>query len=123
MTACIYYKLAIERGLRGCDPNGEFRAHGECGEPPGIRNRAQLNVGGIDPAMIQPNYSINLLAKYIGGDRSASSIPSSSATLNSSQRGSVFDDSPYAQSNLEADRLVSGQCRNVDDTSLHTLIR
>jgi hypothetical protein len=31
MTACIYYKLAIERGLRGCDPEGEFRAHGMCG--------------------------------------------------------------------------------------------
>ena len=27
LTACIYYKLAIDRGLRGCDPDGEFRSH------------------------------------------------------------------------------------------------
>jgi hypothetical protein len=25
LTACIYYKLAIDRGLRGCDPEGELR--------------------------------------------------------------------------------------------------
>lgn len=30
LTACIYYKLAIERGLRGCDPDGELRAHVAC---------------------------------------------------------------------------------------------
>ena len=27
LTACIYYKLAIDRGLRGCKPDGEFNAH------------------------------------------------------------------------------------------------
>jgi hypothetical protein len=27
LTACIYYKIAIERGLRGCDPDGEYCAH------------------------------------------------------------------------------------------------
>jgi hypothetical protein len=27
LTACIYYKLAIDRGLRGCDPEGESVAH------------------------------------------------------------------------------------------------
>eukprot|EP01038_Epipyxis_sp_PR26KG_P009273 gene9273-12493_t len=27
LTACIYYKLAIERGLRGCNPDGERIAH------------------------------------------------------------------------------------------------
>jgi Lipase (class 3) len=27
LTACIYYKLAIDRGLRGCDPEGERVAH------------------------------------------------------------------------------------------------
>lgn len=27
LTACIYYKLAIERGLRGCHPDGELQAH------------------------------------------------------------------------------------------------
>eukprot|EP00596_Hydrurales_sp_CCMP1899_P009831 CAMPEP_0119037604 /NCGR_PEP_ID=MMETSP1177-20130426/6057_1 /TAXON_ID=2985 /ORGANISM="Ochromonas sp, Strain CCMP1899" /LENGTH=1390 /DNA_ID=CAMNT_0006999107 /DNA_START=105 /DNA_END=4274 /DNA_ORIENTATION=+ len=27
LTACIYYKLAIDRGLRGCDPEGEMMAH------------------------------------------------------------------------------------------------
>ena len=27
LTACIYYKLAIDRGLRGCDPEGERIAH------------------------------------------------------------------------------------------------
>lgn len=29
LTACIYYKLAIDRGLRGCDPDGEKIAHDE----------------------------------------------------------------------------------------------
>ena len=27
LTACIYYKIAIDRGLRGCDPQGELVAH------------------------------------------------------------------------------------------------
>ena len=27
LTACIYYKLAIERGLRGCNPEGELLTH------------------------------------------------------------------------------------------------
>lgn len=27
LTACIYYKLAIDRGLRGCNPEGEKIAH------------------------------------------------------------------------------------------------
>ena len=27
LTACIYYKLAIDRGLRGCDPDGEHKTH------------------------------------------------------------------------------------------------
>lgn len=27
LTACIYYKIAIERGLRGCNPDGELFAH------------------------------------------------------------------------------------------------
>ena len=27
LTACIYYKIAIERGLRGCDPDSELLAH------------------------------------------------------------------------------------------------
>jgi hypothetical protein len=27
LTACIYYKLAIDRGLRGCNPEGERIAH------------------------------------------------------------------------------------------------
>ena len=27
LTACIYYKLALDRGLRGCDPDGELREH------------------------------------------------------------------------------------------------
>ena len=27
LTACIYYKLAIDRGLRGCDPDGELISH------------------------------------------------------------------------------------------------
>jgi hypothetical protein len=27
LTACIYYKLAIDRGLRGCDPDGEQEMH------------------------------------------------------------------------------------------------
>lgn len=27
LTACIYYKIAIERGLRGCDPDGEHITH------------------------------------------------------------------------------------------------
>lgn len=27
LTACIYYKLAIDRGLRGCDPDGEHNTH------------------------------------------------------------------------------------------------
>lgn len=27
LTACIYYKIAIDRGLRGCDPQGELMAH------------------------------------------------------------------------------------------------
>ena len=27
LTACIYYKLAIDRGLRGCDPDSEDREH------------------------------------------------------------------------------------------------
>ena len=27
LTACIYYKLAIDRGLRGCNPDGEDEAH------------------------------------------------------------------------------------------------
>lgn len=29
LTACIYYKLAIDRGIRGCDPNGEHILHEE----------------------------------------------------------------------------------------------
>lgn len=27
LTACIYYKLAIDRGLRGCNPDDEYKAH------------------------------------------------------------------------------------------------
>ena len=27
LTACIYYRLAIERGIRGTDPDGEHRLH------------------------------------------------------------------------------------------------
>ena len=27
LTACVYYKLAIERGLRGCNPEAERAAH------------------------------------------------------------------------------------------------
>ncbi len=27
LTACIYYKLAIDRGLRGCNPDSELIAH------------------------------------------------------------------------------------------------
>lgn len=27
LTACVYYKLAIERGLRGSHPDGEKLAH------------------------------------------------------------------------------------------------
>eukprot|EP00600_Ochromonadales_sp_CCMP1393_P006515 CAMPEP_0174954748 /NCGR_PEP_ID=MMETSP0004_2-20121128/599_1 /TAXON_ID=420556 /ORGANISM="Ochromonas sp., Strain CCMP1393" /LENGTH=1315 /DNA_ID=CAMNT_0016202601 /DNA_START=234 /DNA_END=4178 /DNA_ORIENTATION=- len=27
LTACVYYKLAVERGLRGCHPNAEYLAH------------------------------------------------------------------------------------------------
>jgi hypothetical protein len=27
LTACVYYKLAIERGLRGSNPEGERLAH------------------------------------------------------------------------------------------------
>lgn len=27
LTACIYYRLAIERGIRGSDPDGEYRLH------------------------------------------------------------------------------------------------
>ena len=27
LTACIYYKLAVERGLRGCHPSSELEAH------------------------------------------------------------------------------------------------
>ena len=27
LTACIYYKLAIDRGLRGCVPEEEHNAH------------------------------------------------------------------------------------------------
>jgi len=29
LTACIYYKLAIDRGIRGCDPDGEHILHEE----------------------------------------------------------------------------------------------
>ena len=29
LTACIYYKIAIDRGLRGCDPQGELVAHSQ----------------------------------------------------------------------------------------------
>ena len=31
LTACIYYKLAIERGIRGCNVNKEFEDHGRLG--------------------------------------------------------------------------------------------
>lgn len=27
LTACVYYKLAIERGLRGCYPDSEAEEH------------------------------------------------------------------------------------------------
>ena len=27
LTACLYYKLALDRGLRGCDPEGELDMH------------------------------------------------------------------------------------------------
>lgn len=35
LTACIYYKLAIDRGLRGCLPEAEYEAHhaSACCEP------------------------------------------------------------------------------------------
>ena len=33
LTACTYYKLAIDRGLRGCDPDGEARDHAYVGVP------------------------------------------------------------------------------------------
>ena len=31
LTACIYYKLAIERGIRGCNVHKEFDDHGRMG--------------------------------------------------------------------------------------------
>ena len=31
LTACIYYKLAIERGIRGCNVDKEFIDHGRQG--------------------------------------------------------------------------------------------
>ncbi|KAJ1412177.1 hypothetical protein B484DRAFT_178253 [Ochromonadaceae sp. CCMP2298] len=27
LTACVYYKLAVERGVRGCNPDAEWVAH------------------------------------------------------------------------------------------------
>lgn len=29
LTACIYYKMAIDRGLRGCHPENELHIHSE----------------------------------------------------------------------------------------------
>ena len=31
LTACIYYKLVIERGIRGCNVDKEFDNHGQMG--------------------------------------------------------------------------------------------
>lgn len=35
LTACIYYRLAIERGIRGTDPEGEHKLHYPEGMEPG----------------------------------------------------------------------------------------
>jgi hypothetical protein len=34
LTACVYYKLAVERGLRGCNPDAEYIAHLPHSMPP-----------------------------------------------------------------------------------------
>lgn len=39
LTACVYYKLAIERGLRGSNPDSELLAHAP-------RARKAMNGGG-----------------------------------------------------------------------------
>lgn len=45
LTACIYYKLALDRGLRGCDPDGELREHERHAE-----ERRRLAAAGEGPA-------------------------------------------------------------------------
>jgi hypothetical protein len=107
MTACIYYKLAIERGLRGCDPDGEYRAHGECGEPPTYRQR----------------YS----KEYSFGMSSESGVPvfqtnSTYSSTNASSQSAIYG-SLFVRKNLENERLAAGLCKNVDDKDLSELIR
>ena len=46
LTACIYYKLALDRGLRGCDPDGELREHERHAE-----ERRRLAAAGDVPAI------------------------------------------------------------------------
>ncbi len=46
LTACIYYKLAIDRGLRGCNPEGERIAHAPHISPT-TASRGANNTAGV----------------------------------------------------------------------------
>jgi hypothetical protein len=41
LTACVYYKLAIERGLRGSNPQAERLAHAPRARPVPIQQSSQ----------------------------------------------------------------------------------
>ena len=112
MTACIYYKLAIERGLRGCDPDGEFRAHGECGDPPIHHRNFKTKSSAGSKFGINSVSEVSEFHTY-----STQNSPINSSTK-SAIRGSLF-----VRKNLENERLAAGLCKSVDVRDLDELIR
>eukprot|EP01041_Mallomonas_annulata_P006796 gene6796-13763_t len=57
LTACTYYKLALDRGLRGCDPEGEHCMHLHQHQHLEGNNDAGINASGIFLNGIEDNDS------------------------------------------------------------------
>lgn len=46
LTACVYYKLAIERGLRGSNPDSELLAHAPRARRTSTSNTSNIKISG-----------------------------------------------------------------------------
>lgn len=107
LTACVYYKLAIERGLRGSNPDSELLAHA----PRTRRSRAaytnNVNIGSKDS---RGHHDPNLNA-------SASAAPSQPPQQQQEQQ---------QQHDAREDSTSNGgdyECKNASDADVRLAIR
>jgi hypothetical protein len=56
LSACIYYKLAVDRGVRGCDPGGEQASHERLGTQVGV-NEDVVEAIRLAPLALQAVYA------------------------------------------------------------------